>query len=261
MMYGVSMGADGTSKVDLPAPGVRRARRGTCARRRPCRDRCGPERDRRDRRRAGHRAGPLACVCEHHPPRRSRESSSCWPGSGCSCCGAVRPGPPPPSNAPPPSARRARASAPRCERSSAAVRTRTRGASSRTSCCAPTSARGARPTSWRGSARAITAGADPAGLLRDEIVAVLGPDEDLHLPSDRLGVVLVVGVNGSGKTTTIGKLAATPDGRGSHGEPGGRRHVPGGGERAARRCGPTAPARTSCRSSAAPTPRRSPSTP
>jgi fused signal recognition particle receptor len=51
------------------------------------------------------------------------------------------------------------------------------------------------------------AGADPARLLRDEMVAVLGPDEDLHLPADRLGVVLVVGVNGSGKTTTIGKLA------------------------------------------------------
>ena len=53
-----------------------------------------------------------------------------------------------------------------------------------------------------------TAGADPAGLLRDEMVDVLGPDEDLDLPTDRLGVVLVVGVNGSGKTTTIGKLAS-----------------------------------------------------
>ena len=52
------------------------------------------------------------------------------------------------------------------------------------------------------------AGADPAELLRDELVAVLGPDEELALPADRLGVVLVVGVNGSGKTTTIGKLAS-----------------------------------------------------
>jgi fused signal recognition particle receptor len=52
-----------------------------------------------------------------------------------------------------------------------------------------------------------SAGVDPALLLRDEMVAILGPDEDLHLPSDRLGVVLVVGVNGSGKTTTIGKMA------------------------------------------------------
>jgi fused signal recognition particle receptor len=50
-------------------------------------------------------------------------------------------------------------------------------------------------------------GQDPAALLREEIVAVLGADEALHLPTGRLGVVLVVGVNGSGKTTTIGKLA------------------------------------------------------
>jgi fused signal recognition particle receptor len=51
------------------------------------------------------------------------------------------------------------------------------------------------------------AGQDPATLLREEIVAVLGEDEALRLPPGRLGVVLVVGVNGSGKTTTIGKLA------------------------------------------------------
>jgi fused signal recognition particle receptor len=51
-------------------------------------------------------------------------------------------------------------------------------------------------------------GADPAELLRDEMVGILGPDQDLDLPADRLGVVLVVGVNGSGKTTTIGKLAS-----------------------------------------------------
>jgi fused signal recognition particle receptor len=50
-------------------------------------------------------------------------------------------------------------------------------------------------------------GGDPVALLRDEIVAVLGPGEPLRLPSGRPGVVLVVGVNGTGKTTTIGKLA------------------------------------------------------
>ncbi len=50
-------------------------------------------------------------------------------------------------------------------------------------------------------------GEDPAALLHDEVLSVLGTDEALHLPTDRLGVVLVVGVNGSGKTTTIGKLA------------------------------------------------------
>jgi fused signal recognition particle receptor len=50
-------------------------------------------------------------------------------------------------------------------------------------------------------------GADPAVLLREEIEAVLGPDEPLHLTDQRLAVIVVVGVNGSGKTTTIGKLA------------------------------------------------------
>jgi fused signal recognition particle receptor len=49
---------------------------------------------------------------------------------------------------------------------------------------------------------------DPAELLGDELVAILGPDEPLGVRTDRLSVVLVVGVNGSGKTTTIGKLAS-----------------------------------------------------
>jgi len=54
----------------------------------------------------------------------------------------------------------------------------------------------------------FSADGDPAEVLRQEIVALLGPDSPLELPDDRLGVVLIVGVNGSGKTTTIGKLAA-----------------------------------------------------
>jgi fused signal recognition particle receptor len=51
-------------------------------------------------------------------------------------------------------------------------------------------------------------GADPVALVADEVVTVLGDAAALALPADRLGVVMVVGVNGSGKTTTIGKLAA-----------------------------------------------------
>jgi fused signal recognition particle receptor len=58
------------------------------------------------------------------------------------------------------------------------------------------------------------AGSDPAGVLREEIVSILGPDEDLHLARSRLAVILVVGVNGSGKTTTIGKLAKHLAGQG-----------------------------------------------
>lgn len=61
----------------------------------------------------------------------------------------------------------------------------------------------------------FTPDADPEELLRDEIVSVLGEDQGLNLPTGRLAVVMVVGVNGSGKTTTIGKLAArlTREGR------------------------------------------------
>ena len=48
-------------------------------------------------------------------------------------------------------------------------------------------------------------------LLREELVAALDPklDRSLHAVrhGDRPGVVLVVGVNGSGKTTTCGKIA------------------------------------------------------
>lgn len=56
--------------------------------------------------------------------------------------------------------------------------------------------------------RRFEPGADAESLLREEMVAIMGPDEDLRLPADRLGVVMVIGVNGSGKTTTIGKLAS-----------------------------------------------------
>jgi len=48
---------------------------------------------------------------------------------------------------------------------------------------------------------------DPVDLLRAEILAVLGPERPIDLDAPGLDVVLVVGVNGSGKTTTVGKLA------------------------------------------------------
>ena len=58
-------------------------------------------------------------------------------------------------------------------------------------------------------------GDDPAAMLAAEVVDVLaGDDTALHLGDDGLAVVLVVGVNGSGKTTTIGKLAAWLGGQG-----------------------------------------------
>jgi fused signal recognition particle receptor len=51
-------------------------------------------------------------------------------------------------------------------------------------------------------------GDDPSALVAQEIRTILGEPASIHLPQGRLSVVLVVGVNGSGKTTTIGKLAA-----------------------------------------------------
>jgi fused signal recognition particle receptor len=52
---------------------------------------------------------------------------------------------------------------------------------------------------------------DPRAVLRDELLQLVGPDLDRRLQvsgSDgKPGVVLVVGVNGTGKTTTVGKLA------------------------------------------------------
>jgi fused signal recognition particle receptor len=49
------------------------------------------------------------------------------------------------------------------------------------------------------------------GLLRDEIRRQFGGadsgDEPFALPADRPAVIMVVGINGVGKTTTIGKLA------------------------------------------------------
>jgi fused signal recognition particle receptor len=57
-------------------------------------------------------------------------------------------------------------------------------------------------------------GGDPVAMLREEVLAILGPDETLHLARGKLAVILVVGVNGSGKTTTIGKLAKRLAGEG-----------------------------------------------
>jgi fused signal recognition particle receptor len=54
----------------------------------------------------------------------------------------------------------------------------------------------------------FVAGSDPVALLRSEVIAILGADVEQELAPDKLAVILIVGVNGSGKTTTIGKLAS-----------------------------------------------------
>ncbi len=49
------------------------------------------------------------------------------------------------------------------------------------------------------------------GLLREELITLVGPDMDREVktepPNGKPGIVMVVGVNGTGKTTTTGKLA------------------------------------------------------
>lgn len=45
-------------------------------------------------------------------------------------------------------------------------------------------------------------------ILKEELLAVLGTDAHLALAEDRLNILLLVGVNGTGKTTTAGKLCA-----------------------------------------------------
>ncbi|HHY55337.1 MAG TPA: signal recognition particle-docking protein FtsY [Chloroflexi bacterium] len=55
----------------------------------------------------------------------------------------------------------------------------------------------------------IKASKDAYLVLKQEMVKLLRTDEPLHIEEPRiLTVVLVVGVNGSGKTTSIGKMAA-----------------------------------------------------
>jgi fused signal recognition particle receptor len=51
-------------------------------------------------------------------------------------------------------------------------------------------------------------GTDPTSVLVEEVSGMFEGDRALNLPSNRLAVVMVVGVNGTGKTTSIAKLAS-----------------------------------------------------
>jgi len=53
------------------------------------------------------------------------------------------------------------------------------------------------------------AAADARAVLREELLALVDPsmDRSLHLAGEGPAVVLVVGVNGAGKTTSVGKIA------------------------------------------------------
>ena len=56
--------------------------------------------------------------------------------------------------------------------------------------------------------------ADPAEALADEVAGTFRGDEPWTVPGGAPGIVMVVGVNGTGKTTTIGKLAHLLKGQG-----------------------------------------------
>ena len=63
----------------------------------------------------------------------------------------------------------------------------------------------------RTRAESVSDASAARAMLREELLALVGPDMDrtlaTHTDADRPAVVLVVGVNGTGKTTTTGKLA------------------------------------------------------
>ena len=60
----------------------------------------------------------------------------------------------------------------------------------------------------------VSGGEEATAALRAEVEDILGGDTALNLREGELSVVMVVGVNGSGKTTTIGKLAKRLTGSG-----------------------------------------------
>ena len=96
------------------------------------------------------------------------------------------------------------------------------------------------------------------GWLRTELLALVDPSMDRSIVSSRVdgrpACVLVVGVNGTGKTTTVGKLARVLVARGQGRRARRRRHLPrrrrrpaadlGRARRACRPCAPTATAPT-----------------
>ncbi len=79
-------------------------------------------------------------------------------------------------------------------------------------------------------------------LLIESIKKQMDLGENAYEFENRKSVVLVIGVNGVGKTTSVGKLAGQLKEEGKEGDSGGGRYVPGRCHRAADGVGGTGPA-------------------
>ena len=117
------------------------------------------------------------------------------------------------------------------------------------------------PTSWRGCGRDTRRAPIRRSCCGRRCSRSSAPTTSCTSVPTALGVILVVGVNGVGQDDHDRQARASARRPRASGEPGRERHVPRGRGRAARGLGASGPARTSSRSSAAPTPARWPSTP
>ena len=83
----------------------------------------------------------------------------------------------------------------------------------------------------RAKRQAIEGGAELRELLKEQIKAILeAPQRPVPSPAAPPKVTFLVGVNGTGKTTTSGKLAAWSRGAGADGDAVRGGHVPRGGD-------------------------------
>ena len=99
-------------------------------------------------------------------------------------------------------------------------------------------------------------------ILAEEVAKVLKPVEvPFNFGDEKPFVILVVGVNGSGKTTTIGKLGAIAAARRLQGHVRRLRHLSRRGHRAADRVGRAHRRHHDLRARRGPMPRAWPSTP
>ena len=81
-------------------------------------------------------------------------------------------------------------------------------------------------------------------ILIDSIKEQMDVGETAYEFENKTSVVMVIGVNGVGKTTTIGKLAGKLKGQGKKGHPGRGRYLSCSRWRAAKGMGRTSPGRT-----------------